>query len=164
MLQKSQPLKEIVLAGTPLCVYNVVNHLIKFDGLDLYLPRRLYKVTAILIMRRIREESDGFVVREELYPGDTGEIARRQLGRTRAAIKFRVSQELKSGNQRFRHIGDWKLWEYRWEGDSPEYRLAVNLKHTKIVVNPKVGEIDDDLLRQEFMEYCRLTSERKTNE
>lgn len=159
MLQKTQPLKEIVLAGTPLCVYNVINNLIKFDGLDLYLPRRLYKVTAILIMRRIR--GDGFVSREELVPGDTGETARIHLGRARGAIKFRVSQELKRGNERFRYVGDWKLWEYRWEGDSPEYRLAVNLKHTKVVVNPEVGDIDDDLLRREFVEYCKLKQEKR---
>lgn len=149
-----QYVREIVIAGTPLCVYLQTNFLITIDGLDIYLPLRLYRVTSILAMRRVK--GDGWVSKSDLDPGG---LAGKYLTRTKGAIRFRVRQAVMRGEVKYEHLARWGFRETYEQSDKPvEYRLLVSPDRTKIVIGPDATACGDQAVIREvgaFEKYSR---------
>lgn len=153
MSRMKQGIKEIVLAGTPICVYLQENFLVTIDGLEIFLPRQLFKLTSLLILWRM--VGDGWVERSELF---SHRLNVQYIWRIRASIKYRVNHAIiAEGNSAHRYLLDWKFYEAGNETDNPDcYRLAVDPRHTRILIGPDLAKFEDDAVQAAAKRFSHL--------
>jgi hypothetical protein len=154
MPRNTQQVREIIIAGTPLCVYLHENYLVKIDGLDIYLPPRLYKVTALLAMRRVTARKDkGWVQATDVF---AGKLTQDYLQRSNQAITFAAKAAVRSGKI-CHSILDWRFYEPGNDFGHPGmFRLAADPDDTEISIGSDVNRIGDELIGLEAVKFLRV--------